>query len=290
MRYKKSQSAMEYLMTYGWAILIIAVVLGVMFQLGVFSSASFAPKAKAGSCLVERTTAGASLGGMCQGELPQYVMSLTGYGSAVNQSVVSAIPAQSMTAVTISAWVNLRNLNPCWENVAALYTGSAALDIGVSCSSYEAVMRQDGSHAVGVPSPLISTGTWYFITGEWNGTTDQMTVFLNGGNQQSSTGNGQATYVVNKVNIGGEFNGGVGLMYAFNGTMANVQVYNVTLSAAEVQALYQEGIGGAPVRPQNIVGWWPMNGDVNDYSGNNENGQNNGAGYSSFWTNGYSAP
>ncbi|MCL5430235.1 MAG: hypothetical protein M1504_02015, partial [Candidatus Marsarchaeota archaeon] len=34
----KAQSAMEYLMTYGWAILIIAVVIGVLFQMGVFSS------------------------------------------------------------------------------------------------------------------------------------------------------------------------------------------------------------------------------------------------------------
>lgn len=33
------QSAMEYLMTYGWAILIIAVVLGALYQLGVFGSA-----------------------------------------------------------------------------------------------------------------------------------------------------------------------------------------------------------------------------------------------------------
>lgn len=33
----KAQSAMEYLMTYGWAILIIAVVLGALFSLGVFS-------------------------------------------------------------------------------------------------------------------------------------------------------------------------------------------------------------------------------------------------------------
>ncbi len=36
----KAQSAMEYLMTYGWAILIIAVVLGALFQLGVFSGSS----------------------------------------------------------------------------------------------------------------------------------------------------------------------------------------------------------------------------------------------------------
>jgi len=40
----KAQSAMEYLMTYGWAILIIAVVLGALFQLGVFNANNFAPK------------------------------------------------------------------------------------------------------------------------------------------------------------------------------------------------------------------------------------------------------
>ncbi len=39
-RRTKLQSAMEYLMTYGWAILIIAVILGSLFQLGVFSAGS----------------------------------------------------------------------------------------------------------------------------------------------------------------------------------------------------------------------------------------------------------
>ena len=37
----KSQSAMEYLMTYGWAILIVAVVLGALFELGIFSGTTF---------------------------------------------------------------------------------------------------------------------------------------------------------------------------------------------------------------------------------------------------------
>jgi hypothetical protein len=40
MRNVKAQSAMEYLMTYGWAFLIIAVVLGALFQLGAFSGSS----------------------------------------------------------------------------------------------------------------------------------------------------------------------------------------------------------------------------------------------------------
>lgn len=45
---RKGQSAMEYLMTYGWAILIIVVVLAALFYMGVFTpspgeSCKFAP-------------------------------------------------------------------------------------------------------------------------------------------------------------------------------------------------------------------------------------------------------
>ncbi|MGC8537733.1 MAG: hypothetical protein ACP5MZ_01975, partial [Candidatus Micrarchaeia archaeon] len=73
----KSQSAMEYLMTYGWAILIIAVVLAALFELGVFNPMTFAPKASPGSCQVVRpegagTTNFISLEGECNGEIPQY--------------------------------------------------------------------------------------------------------------------------------------------------------------------------------------------------------------------------
>ena len=34
---RKSQSAMEYLMTYGWAILVVLIALGALFYLGVFN-------------------------------------------------------------------------------------------------------------------------------------------------------------------------------------------------------------------------------------------------------------
>ncbi len=37
----KAQSAMEYLMTYGWAILIIAIVLAALYILGVFNGSAF---------------------------------------------------------------------------------------------------------------------------------------------------------------------------------------------------------------------------------------------------------
>ncbi len=38
----KLQSAVEYLTTYSWALLIIAIVLGVLFELGLFNTNQFA--------------------------------------------------------------------------------------------------------------------------------------------------------------------------------------------------------------------------------------------------------
>src|SRR3989344_3309999 len=37
MNNKRAQSAMEYLMTYGWAILVVLIALGALFYLGVFN-------------------------------------------------------------------------------------------------------------------------------------------------------------------------------------------------------------------------------------------------------------
>ena len=49
----KSQSAMEYLLTYGWAILIIVAVLVSMFSLGVFNATE--PTAQPGACHVYKS-------------------------------------------------------------------------------------------------------------------------------------------------------------------------------------------------------------------------------------------
>ncbi len=60
----KGQSAMEYLMTYGWAILIVAVILAALYQLGFFSGTNFITT----SCIAES-------GFTCQ----KPVMNITGY-------------------------------------------------------------------------------------------------------------------------------------------------------------------------------------------------------------------
>ncbi|MBI4021546.1 MAG: hypothetical protein HY369_04850 [Candidatus Aenigmarchaeota archaeon] len=45
---RKGQSAMEYLMTYGWAILIVIIVAAVLFSLGVFDPATYTTTAAVG--------------------------------------------------------------------------------------------------------------------------------------------------------------------------------------------------------------------------------------------------
>ena len=74
------------------------------------------------------------------------------------------------------------------------------------------------------------------------------------------------------------------------GYLANVQLYNTSLSANDIQALYLEGIGGAPIDLQHLVGWWPLNGNANDYSGNGNNGQINNVNFVSNWYSGYTPP
>ena len=52
---KKAQTALEYLMTYGWAILIIIIVGAALYALGVFSPGTFTGKRSTGFSAFQMT-------------------------------------------------------------------------------------------------------------------------------------------------------------------------------------------------------------------------------------------
>ena len=58
--------------------------------------------------------------------------------------------------------------------------------------------------------------------------------------------------------------------FYFNGFISDVQIYSVALSQSNVSTLYSEGINGNPIS-QGLAAWWPLLGNVNDYSGNSHN-------------------
>jgi len=271
----KLQSAMEYLMTYGWAILIIAVVLGALFQLGVFNSSSFSPRAPPGACQVFRpsgpgTTTNINLMGVCTGQLPQYVAQFNGASSYVDAGNPNVLNITG-TQVTVSVWIK-PNALPV-DTIAIASKGRLGsggnVEEGYTLYTYSNVayfvIKNSTSFSRAQASVGLSTGNWYYLVGTYNGTS--LRIYLNGVLSGTASGSGNIKPNYRSFDIGAS--SGLGI---FQGSISGVQVYNASLSANQIQALYLEGIGGAPMKLQNLVGWWPLNGNSNDYSGNNNNG------------------
>ena len=302
----KAQSAMEYLMTYGWAILIIAVVLGALFELGVFNANNFAPKAPPGACQVFRpngpgTTSFINLEGVCTGEMPQYVAVINNGGGIL---VPEPKPNNWNGGYTATVWVNyIPPVNFCGYLVGiGNSTGNPRGGLVGGCGNWgnqaypyaEACPMPDagcsGAGTGGNYEPL-NTGTWYFLAGVWNPQTKTITLYING--QFSSSGTNGAT-PANFTPPGPAYYFDIpgldGSSISIKAEMSNAQLYNTSLSANDIQALYLEGIGGAPIDLQNLVGWWPLNGNANDYSGNGNNGQINNVNFVGNWYSGYTPP
>jgi hypothetical protein len=255
----KSQAAMEYLMTYGWAILIIALSLAVLYSLGILNPKNFVPKTQPGACYVYRpngpgTTDLISLIGTC-GYLPMYVASFNGVDSYIS-APISSVPQ----IFTITAWINVAKLGR--EQHFAEFT-STQFYVG----SNNKLGTPAWSTAVG--TTVLNKGTWYFATLIRNAT--NVSLYLNGKFEGVGThgANAQSPFLIGDIYL---HTGS----YKFNGSIANVQIYNTALTPQEIQYLYQEGLGGAPIRLGSLVGWWPLNGDAKDYSGNGNHGTING--------------
>jgi len=275
----KLQSAMEYLMTYGWAILIIAVVLGALFQLGVFNSSSFSPRAPPGACQVFRpsgpgTTTNINLMGVCTGQLPQYVAVFGTTATSTTASTSSMMNALAAGA-TFSAWINYRGTIYGCNGISGITNNSNSqwrMGLIGGCNSrapYFITEHNIWPNEVAASTSNLQTNRWYHVVGTWNGTSLRVSFFVNGAlNNSAIASNGIGGYTSWYITLGGYCSG----CGAFNGSVANIQIYDTSFSANDIQALYAKGIGGAPAKLQNLVGWWPLNGNSNDYSGNNNNG------------------
>lgn len=284
---------MEYLMTYGWAILIIAVVLGAIYSLGLFNSASLAPRAQPGSCEVLRpngalTTTYISLAGACTNELPQYVAQFNGASSYINTGA-SGLPTGS-SARSMFAWINVpvepaTGFQPMIYGYGTSSTDQASILMlnGPSGATYFSGWANDFQSSF-IPYAT----TWHFVGWTYAAGSTNAIVYTDGQSQTSSAISVLNT-VLSQSNIG-KAPTSANPVYYFQGEIANIQVYNTTLDANSVKALYQEGIGGAPINLQGLVAWWPLNGNANDYSGDVNNGVPTNVVFTNQWLVGYTVP
>ena len=295
---RKAQSAMEYLITYGWAILVVAVVLGALFSLGVFNPLTFAPRANPGSCQVFRpygagTSTDINLAGVCNNELPKFVSILEASGQHVYYAI-NSLPLLSSGNVPWSATL--------WLYDPSIYaTGPDCIAFSYGWSSWGDIPEYDGfaleadhagtyyiktsGGAIGV-GPVFQS-KWMFLAATYNG------LYINGYDYSSNSMNYVSVLQSSTL---------VPALEAFIGwdghhndlcsaSIANVQIYNASLSPSTVNSIYYEGIGGAPINLQNLVAWWPLNGDSQDYSGNGyQASASAGPFYTSGWSSAYTPP
>ncbi|MDE1827794.1 MAG: LamG domain-containing protein [Candidatus Micrarchaeota archaeon] len=183
----------------------------------------------------------------------------------------------SQSSITISFWVDPEALGH-----GTGFRGSDQLVcIGDRVSSIQLGYQSDGKINVNGWQGPSSTSTnslslnrWYYIAYTQNAVSNSL--YINGA-LESSLGGSAGTTMTRNVSIGGsnQNNGGKACQLSsnsLNGEMANVQLYNAALTPNQILSEYSAGISAAPPNTANVVGWWPLSGDANDYSGSGMRG------------------
>ena len=206
------------------------------------------------------------------------------YASAMNISYfdgTSAYVQANSTAslnlgseFTFSAWINPESLANCGT------TSSVNCMIFNKENSYEWGLASNGQLCWAIhnsapgwtwicPQIYVSAGKWSHVALTYNGSA--VTEYLDGTNATPYTASGAIASQTTALRIGARGAPGAAGSF-FLGDIANVQMYNTSLSHAQVGTLYYDGVAGLPVEKSGLVGWWPLDGNANDYSGNGNSG------------------
>ncbi len=183
---------------------------------------------------------------------------------------------------TISLWMNKSAYSTTCESVVGMPSSSQLLIFSPTVNGCSAG-SQDGTSPtfkykgyngfvdqLGFASNLPSN-EWENLAAVMDG--NVLTLYVNGKQTAQYTGLNHTSIDNKTLNIG------FGDSY-FNGSIADLQVYNTSLTSSNITELYSSGLAGGPVSYRYLVGWWPLLGTPNDYSGNGNVGfANSGVSY-----------
>ena len=194
---------------------------------------------------------------------------------------LNATPLTKSTSFTFSTWIYGYGPTTIGETIAnsSNNNNNAGFDLlfsklGNGKSDYVMSVAPCCDNRVPWPNGITSLplGTWEMVTAEYNSTTGTANVYLNSTLFASKdVGKGLTAAQLLPIYLGSNSVSG-GPTYSFNGLMSDVQLYNTSLNNGQISSLYSEGLEGSPLQSSNLVAWWPLNGNANDYSGNGNNG------------------
>jgi hypothetical protein len=205
------------------------------------------------------------------------VANFDGRSSYIQQRAGYAFMDNSVQPFTVSIWVNPSSpsgvvvdeegqpaLNTQWhDSMIELVNGNAYMRLwDLGCVNLGPVPLNAWSNIVMVVSGLGGTDVSYsgYINGKFEGEASGT-----GGYTRNVEGGGAPMF----YSLGAsDFGTNCGSGTYYSGMMADFQIYNSSLSASTVSQIYQAGAFGQP-QSSSIVQWWPLEGDANDYSGQN---------------------
>ncbi len=187
------------------------------------------------------------------------------------QNTYISMPSTSaLKSYTVSAWIynfNNPNIVTGRNDIVDGYDFYLNIQNNQICGYIQSV---SSSYLCTGSGNTIKQNSWTFVAETWSGST--ITMYINGMPIVSSSVSGTPTSLTSSIGNCAAC-GDTGY---WNGKLSNIQVYNASLSSNQIYSLYSGGIASPPIIPANIVGWWPLSGNTNDFSGDSNNGQQHG--------------
>ena len=198
-----------------------------------------------------------------------------GYTSRIvlPQTVNYSIGKATITGwVEVSGFTSSNGVQEWWTNGA----GSPAIGLqsypntypNPTSTSFTFFVHNSTGEGSGCGSASIPLNTVYFVAEVID--LNNATMYVDGKLSCTFTFNGAEVGNVSLPVIGSYSSGSAGAGDVMDGVIANVQAYNTPLTSSQVASLYREGEDGSPITT--AKGWWPLDGNANDYSGHGYNG------------------
>lgn len=203
----------------------------------------------------------------------QIVAQFNGQNSGI---MFNSAPLNQKTNWTWSGWVYAQNYNYIYSEgnpsvtLAIYFTKGGALQVGIWNTNYPGYWMDPTTN-----NNTFNLGKWYYIDISLNngGTGSGVIRFYANGQLILKTSGQMEDSNAYYNMLGNGYQNGIST--PFEGYISDIQIYNSTLSLNEIQTLYQEGIEGVPIDRYNLIGWWPLNGNIQQYHYTNSSYENN---------------
>lgn len=163
----------------------------------------------------------------------------------------------SATAGSISLWAQIDTTATTGNLFKAYVDGNNTVALLYHASDNEIKLSYKGS---GTANTAVSTeaiegdGLWHHIVGTWNTSATEIKLYLDGSLIQTTSSMTTFVGTLSAASIGNNAAGGG----YFKGNIDEVSLYDETITAAQVTAIYDSGFPNSVITQSGLVGWWRM--------------------------------